>query len=160
MSYGGDSYAQEKSGVPYWSDDYMRGQAAKKNLDVMYDDDNTLLLDIDVPFDTFVAEQQVYKIGEKLEFLEGLGVAEFDVGLPQVLRSKSGNTHVIVKLADAQPSVMTRVFLQALLGSDLKRAALSYAGVIHGQEHPNVLFRPRAETPESFVAQSTQDYAS
>lgn len=142
--YAEDYASGPRSGPPYWSDDYMRGQAAKQNLDILYDDDNTLLIDIDEQYEMFVVEHRLSAIWEKLYFLEDLGVLSLAADEPQVLRSKSGNTHVVIKLWESMPSVERRVLVQAYLGSDLKRAALSLAGIIHGQEHPNVLFRPRA----------------
>jgi hypothetical protein len=57
-------------------------------------------------------------------------------------RSRSGNFHVTLTLSKPLP-VEERIMLQALLGSDLKREALSLARTRAGNQFPVLLFRPR-----------------
>ncbi len=59
-------------------------------------------------------------------------------------KSKSGNTHVYVKITRALKE-MTRIGLQAVLGSDVKKEALSLAGSLKGDTDANVLFETKEE---------------
>lgn len=56
--------------------------------------------------------------------------------------SKSGNVHVVVKLAEKLTEI-ERVALQTILGSDPKRELLNFSRVRVGIEHPILLFKPR-----------------
>lgn len=56
-------------------------------------------------------------------------------------RSSSGNTHCRVKLAKPIP-LTARIALEAALGSDPKRTALTIARIDRGVMNPQMLFRP------------------
>lgn len=58
--------------------------------------------------------------------------------------SKSGNIHVILVMPEGTDWPVTkRIMVQALLGSDLKREALSLVGHQVGSSSPILLFRPK-----------------
>jgi hypothetical protein len=118
-----------------FTDEYAREKARKLDLDILYSTDRTLLLDLDgeEAFNTF--QRQVYLLAQ-------LDIVDFDPDGYKVMRSKSGNYHVIVTLDEDLP-IEQRITLQALLGSDLKRELLSLAGWRTGQENPVLLFRPK-----------------
>jgi hypothetical protein len=116
-----------------WTDAYAEMKAEEKGCVVEFADDSTLQLDIDsdVAFNTFV---------EQIIMLNDLGIVKWN-GY-NVRTSLSGNRHITVALLSPLP-IETRILLQACLGSDRKRELLSYAGVLKGQEHPVLLFRPK-----------------
>lgn len=58
--------------------------------------------------------------------------------------SKSGKgSHVVIELERPLPFI-TRIALQAALGSDGKRELLSIIRMYHGCEEPSMLFKPKA----------------
>lgn len=56
-----------------------------------------------------------------------------------------GNKHITIEL-DGDLPVQTRILLQALLGSDLKREMLSLASYLNGHENPIVFYRPSEDS--------------
>lgn len=57
-------------------------------------------------------------------------------------RSKSNNIHIRITLDTELPNDMMRVLLQALLGSDLKREAITMARIHNCDLLPCLLFKP------------------
>ncbi len=155
MAYGEEEYADERSPCAvhtYWSDDYMRCQAKRKGLDVRLPTEHEIFIDLDEPVasnpsDYGPKRRFFHKQLDLLQSLELLRVEMFTL-----LRSKSGNTHIILTVEQTfdgyEFTIEDRILFQALLGSDLKREALSFRGFLGGQDHPTVLFRPRTN-PES-----------
>lgn len=123
--------------LQYWSDEYARQKAERLGCTVEYADDLTLQLDLDGK----EAESTFY---EQYELLVDLKILPHTHTIWQ--RSRNGNSHVTIHLKEPLP-VRTRILLQAVLGSDRKRELLSYAGVLKGQLHPVVLFRPKEGDP-------------
>lgn len=124
------------TGPQPWTDEYAQKKAAGLGCTVEYADEGTLQLDIDneVDFTAFV---------EQLALLRDLKIG-FDYIRWTCRPSRSGNHHVTVRLTDPLPMTI-RILLQACLGSDRKRELLAYAGMLKGQEHPILLFRPKGE---------------
>lgn len=119
------SYAQ-------FTDEGACEKAEKLNCSIMYSDDMTLQLDLD-------SDEALRTFYEQIELLNSLG---FLWDGYDTLPSKSGNTHVLVRLPQPVP-IEERIALQAMLGSDRKREMLALAGLRAGQENPVLLFRPR-----------------
>lgn len=109
--------------------------AQEKNCTIELADDFTLQLDIDndEDFETFI---------EQINTLNNLGIVSWNGW--NCRPSRSGNRHITVALIDPLP-VLSRILLQACLGSDRTRELLSLARVLKGQEHPILLFRPKEE---------------
>lgn len=123
----------------YFSDPYA--DAAAAGLVVVVPQRDELQLDIDTP--------------EDLEHYEQMRQLLQDTGyyVQEVRRTKSvsGNTHVYVRaLWTERLSVLERIMLQAMLGSDRKRELLSYLRHKSGDKSkpPTVLF----ERPEELAA--------
>lgn len=125
---------------PAMTDQAMRESAASQNLDVLESNDMTLQLDIDSD-----ASWERFKAAWSL--LKSLGRTTSRANVVEqtyeLLTSKSGNRHVLVRLKEPLP-VMERILLQAALGSDPDRELLCWAGARAGKQAPVVLFRPRA----------------
>lgn len=52
---------------------------------------------------------------------------------------EAGHYHIVVTLSrDVEP--MERILLQAILGSDLQREALSWVRIVNGDPHPTLFF--------------------
>jgi hypothetical protein len=127
--------------------------AAEEGLVCVYPEENQLLLDLDHP----KAEDHMRQM---LELLDDFGITST---IESVTRSRGGNKHarVSINLAPAagpRPPItpLERVLLQALLGSDLKREALSAITILaNGQYPPTVLFEippeedDGSETPDT-----------
>jgi hypothetical protein len=108
-------------------------EAAQK-FDIVQGSPTTLLLDLDTPEALAQFERVLPKIHDN-----------FGVTGVQTWRSKSGNTHKVVALACALTADI-RVALQASLGSDGVKEALSVQRFLNGCEEPSVLFRPKDAT--------------
>lgn len=144
MSYEAESYPQRR--IKRWSDEAIEAAARSKGpgTRIVWSDDTTLLLDLDG------GEEGLATFKRQLALLEDtLPVEHF--GDYTITPSRSGvNYHVTLKLLTPMP-IQNRILLQALLGSDIKREALSFAGLVNGQPNPVVFF----ERP---VAQPVPDY--
>jgi hypothetical protein len=114
------------------SSDAAIQQAEEKNCTILYADDRTLQIDIDTDEDYEFFEKQVSRLREYMDL-----PATYDV-----LRSISGNRHILIQLPRPLP-VKDRIMLQACLGSDRVREILSYARYRKGDPQPVLLFRPR-----------------
>lgn len=106
-------------------------EAKAQGFEVVQSDDVTLLLDLD----------------------SAHAVAQFDRVLPVVTEhfrvikqeswpSKSGNLHVKLTLAEPQPPGV-RYALEAALGSDGVRTALTFVQLFAGCNEPSILFKPK-----------------
>lgn len=110
--------------------------AVMNGMDVIRGDDHTLLIDLDTQqdYNNFVSAMQI---------LDGV----IDLEIKDSWRSKSwvryenGHTHVVVSCP--YMSARERVLLQAALGSDRKRAAVSLVRLSEGVREPSNLFRPK-----------------
>lgn len=104
--------------------------AVLDGFEVVGGDDRTLLLDLDSPH-AWVQYERVLRVVEEHYLVESI----------ESWASKSGNTHVRVKLFDPVPQ-STRYALQAALGSDGVREALHFVQLANGVAEPCVLFKP------------------
>lgn len=116
-----------------FTDEAARKRAEELGCYIEYADDYTLQLDLD-------SEEALRVFERQYVMLVDLELASFLYCTRR--KSRSGNTHVTITLRDPLP-IERRILLQALLGSDLKREALTLAGYLAGQENPVLLFRPR-----------------
>lgn len=135
MSYDHDPESYPQRRIRRWSDDAIRAAAFAKGpgTRIVWSDDSTLLLDLDG------GEEGVETFKRQLALLEDT-LPQPTFGEYTITLSRSGrNHHVTVKLLTPMP-VQNRILLQALLGSDIKREALSFAGLINGQPNPVVFF--------------------
>lgn len=107
-------------------------QAELDGFEVVKDTDTTLLLDLDTP--------EAYR-----QFLRVLPVVTEHFGVIQIQEwdSKSRNRHVRLQLAESHP-VGVRLALQAALGSDGVREALSTVTMLKGSPVVSLLFRSPA----------------
>lgn len=117
--------------------EWAQKQAAQRECTIELSDETTLQLDLDSEEAYGVYFKQVQRLRE----LELLSLDPYLDDPVTVRRSRNGNRHVIIKLARALP-VEERILLQALLGSDPVREALSLARVRAGNLHPILLFVP------------------
>lgn len=105
-------------------------KAVKAGLIVQYPAPNELFLDIDSESDFKECCKRMKK------FAEALGISRASYA-----RSKSKNFHVYVEMKEeVELSNIGRIALQAVLGSDHKREALSLVTVSAGCERPTVFF--------------------
>lgn len=116
-----------------FTDEYARERAEERDCDILYATDTTLQLDLDSD-DAFAR----YCDAQRMLGDNGIYIVMND----DVYESRNGNRHVVVHLDQPYP-LITRIMLQALLGSDLNRELLAWIGVLKGQEQPILLFRPR-----------------
>jgi hypothetical protein len=115
------------------------------NVKVVRSNEVTLLLDLD-------SDEAVRQFDEVLPVVEAMyGPLKVEKWV-----SSGGNDHVRITLA-RPASVKTRLALQAMLGSDGIKEALSLKRVSEGQKEPSILFRPvkkvprRSRTPDTTV---------
>lgn len=128
------------------------------------------LEDYDVAFDPDTREAELEQAakgrvivrGEPLRILLDLDTpearAQYDSMLPIVRRywtiddisewkSSGGNTHIAIRFRDTpELSVVERLLLQSILGSDPLKELLSFRRYLNGVEDPTVLFQPRKKT--------------
>lgn len=120
-------------------------QALREGLDVVYPADNELLIDIDNEHSYLLFKQQIMIVQK---FIGVVDVREAP--------SKSGKPfkmHITVEL-DPNVSMIERLALQAMLGSDRVRELLGYVQYKNEDQHP-VLFLEKKEellqaAPEPF----------
>lgn len=99
---------------------------------------DTLQLDIDGP-DAYTKFGEMLELYQSCDTLPALGkIIERDSRTP-------GNKHITIELPTEYP-IETRIMLQALLGSDLKRELLALASHHNGHENPIVFYRPQEES--------------
>jgi hypothetical protein len=108
--------------------------ASKAGFEVIQSDAHTLLCDLD----TEHAVEQFHRVYPIVE-------QHFAAQRFEMWKSKSGNTHARVFLGLAIHDPADRYLLQAALGSDGKREALSLVQLIADCIEPSVLFKPRSE---------------
>lgn len=126
-----------RAGPEHWTDEYAQRKAEEKGCVVEYADEGELQLDID-------SDEAFSTFQDQLALFNDLGLFRWN-GYT-VRRSRSGNRHITIPLTNPLP-METRILLQACLGSDRRRELLSFAGMLKGQEHPILFFRPKEEGP-------------
>lgn len=114
----------------------IEGKAELVGQTCLFADALTLQLDLDTPEAVEHFHHQWNWFCCQLDFLFDQSV------LNQEMKSRSGNTHVIIKLAHPLEAT-ERLLLQALLGSDLKRELLNYTRLKTKGEDLTCLFRPK-----------------
>lgn len=110
-------------------------RAEAHGFEVLQGSPTRLLLDID----SSLAWDHYLDVFERIQDV-------YDLEEVNTYRSKSGNRHVVLKCRKAD--VRTRIALEAALGSDPVRAAISLAEVENGVAEPSILFRPKVTTEE------------
>lgn len=125
-----------RSSLAPWRFDEETEEMTTAGFDVLLGDDFTLLLDLDgdVELDA--------RLLDRASELFGVQVDTFEVWT-----SKSGppNRHARVKLVNPA-TVVERIALQAMLGSDPMRELLSLARLRRGVAEPVRLFKPRLKS--------------
>jgi len=121
--------------------DVKIADARSQGFTIVYDDDYTLLLDLD--------SNQAHDM-----FYENLGVLQqyLEVVIHDHWHSKSSTpehrrSHVILKLGNPLDTA-SRHLLQASLGSDPKRELLYWIQARTGPSRANVLFKPPVSKPD------------
>lgn len=115
-----------------WENHYVNIRKARdEGFAIMYGDDLTLLLDLDTE-----AQLEQFKQMEVI-VMEIFGKSK------EEWKSKSGNTHVLIRLNNPL-SLELRIALQTVLGSDPKRSLCEIIQVIE-KANPIVLFKPIKE---------------
>ena len=111
--------------------------------EIVLADDTMLLLDYDVPYIPQQFLRTLAILNEAMGFLEQKWKA---------YKSRSGNTHVIVKLSQYLP-VDQRIAWQAAFGSDLKREALHLLSNKRGDRNTMMLVmrKDRVAFYEDFI---------
>lgn len=111
--------------------------AASLGLDVVEPAGDELQLDIDDLSDMRFVD----------EMIGLLSISDIGVRIHKVTSSKSGNTHVYLRLEwPCQLDAVTRIALQACFGSDRKRELLSLLRHVFKTQHPPTVF---FEVPDS-----------
>jgi hypothetical protein len=106
--------------------------AAENNLDVVFPNNNQLLVDLD----TYASTQEYDRTIPLVTEIYGLqDVSE--------TRSRSGNLHRVVTLKTPISS-MERIALQAILGSDHRREAHSLRRLMQGEANPTLFFEKKS----------------
>lgn len=100
--------------------------------EVLVADDLVLMLDLDTAADLTVWQRLKHRLPD-------LGVKALSI---ESWASKSGNTHVLIRMESPLP-IIHRIGLQAVLGSDRRREFLSFRDVDSKYEYPVMLFRPK-----------------
>lgn len=109
--------------------------AVANNLRVVLPTEYQLLIDIDNPYDRGV-------------FTTNFDIVDSVYGIDQVTETtsrsgKSGNSHIVVTLKTPLKSVLERIALQAVLGSDRRREAHSLRRSFQGEQNPTLFFEKR-----------------
>lgn len=116
------------------TEEFAIRSAKEKDCVIEFSHDRVLQLDID-------SDGAYDKFFTQLQMLFRYGVVDSDSY--QVRYSRSGNRHVTIDLRNPLP-VRERIFLQALLGSDITREALAMIRLkTEAMENPVLLFRPK-----------------
>lgn len=92
-------------------------KAEAKGLEVVYPDEFTLTLDLDIPYRPELSAELMTMLHMVNEY--------YEVTLDKITRSEHGNTHVYLKTAKPL-SQLEQITLQAILGSDPKRELFSF----------------------------------
>lgn len=113
--------------------------------EIFYPSDAQLTLDLDneKDFQYFMKQYSRWKYY--------FGFASYEI-----LKSRHGNKHVIIALKNPITDIKERLLLQALLGSDRIREALSFLRIKRNDPHPSILLRPKI-TLENSPAQPRAD---
>lgn len=111
-------------------------EAARQDFEVIQSDVMTLLLDLDTP----EALAQYMRVLPKV-------MEHYNVVSTTSWLSKSGNTHIQIRLGEAL-DLSERIALQAALGSDGVKEVLSLRRMQNGCVEPCLLFKPRASNAQ------------
>jgi hypothetical protein len=139
MSYGESNIFTEiltEEVKPYSirKEEDIRKAAEEKNCDVVFSDENHLLLDID-------SQEALVTFHNSWDELSGSigGYIESEHA------SKSGlpKKHIYIKLDKPMPDIWQRIALQMALGSDRIRELMHCREVMYGMENPICLFEPK-----------------
>jgi hypothetical protein len=110
--------------------------------------DRTIQLDFDIPFDQPLPQQFVVALEIFARMLDPEEVIrhliEPRTATYRRLKSRNGNTHVVINLSWDMPQA-ERIAWQAAMGSDFKREALSLAYAAMGQHSPVLLYSRKEE---------------
>jgi hypothetical protein len=129
IGFGGDGLSED---IVYPDNTAeAKEKALAAGIEVIVSDDYQLQLDLDTPADL-----------QRWVKLEPWVRKQLSVHCIERWLSKSGNTHVLIRLSYPMPPV-ERVAWQAGLGSDRKRELLSLRDIKVGNEFPCMLFRPK-----------------
>lgn len=112
--------------------------AERQGVDVIWSDDHTLLLDLD-------GDDSINVFWRQWDMLIDTHPDPYNFSEPRILPSRGGHGYHAIIRVEAPLNNHQRILLQAILGSDVKRELLSYVGLLHGQDNPTVLFRPKGE---------------
>lgn len=123
-----------------------RDIAEKANCDLDIADDYHLQFDFDSDADFQFYTHRANLFNQFMEALDDCAIKS------ETRRSKSGNRHVILTLKKPL-SAQYRILIQACMGSDRTREALSFIRLLGGIDTPVLLFKPR-EVVESEVVES------
>lgn len=133
----------------YDREETAREQAAAKGCRVVLPGDDELFIDVD-------------EVGSWLRFVDNfarmseyLHAAEYE-SRPSP-SGREGRMHVVVRLGRPVESVYERILLQALLGSDLTREALSWLRAKRGEENPTLFFEKVGDPEEPQAASPMAD---
>ena len=112
----------------------VQALAEETDCDILVATPTTLLLDIDSHADLSFFRKQYERLKDHFPFKGYV-----------TLKSRSGNWHVIVTLR-CEMALRERIMLQAVMGSDRVRDALSLVRDLLGDEKPVLLLRPRSQS--------------
>lgn len=105
-------------------------EARLLGFEVVFGDETHLLLDIDQP-----------ELPMVFHSLMAMAYDRFGAHIEAQWKSKSGNTHVAISLAFPM-SMVERIALQAMLGSDPRKEMMSLCSHHIGVDNPVLLFKP------------------
>lgn len=111
----------------------IEGVAHEDGLICFFPNNYELTLDIDKPFQTYTPDAEVQRV------IDVLKKNHIDITSRVVTRSVSGNMHVWLRLSRPMDAA-SRIALQALMGSDPVREALSLLRLQAMSEAPIALF--------------------
>lgn len=123
------------------TDEQMKVWAEHLDCDFQVAGEDELFIDIDSP-EALAQFDHVWPVVQR-QF--GVSYTSAEPGI-RVTPSKSGGEkrHIRVKLGQSQP-LLARIALQAALGSDGRREAISVLRALRGEENVVVFFEPKGE---------------
>lgn len=128
-----NTLAQAEPYVPSTSSEASIKRAEAQNLDVVFPRSNELFIDLDTEaqFATFNARVGMFNTC-------------FGIKSTLIKPSKSGlpRRHAVVELTDHY-DVVTRIAMQAALGSDFRKEVISLQRVFRKDEHPILFFEKK-----------------
>lgn len=122
-------------------------KAIAEGCEVVYGSDLTLLLDLDTP-------ESVATYRSRENYL--VNRYKVDPRHAQEWPSKSGNLHVVIHLG-VTASILERIALQAILGSDANREMLSLGDIRDDHANPIMLFKPASVVSKEKADREAKD---